>query len=98
MTQREILIKKVRLGVIIFFAALLIGYGALEAKNLAIGPVVSITKPLDGYAATTSLLTIIGHAQNVSFITLDGEQIFTDENGNFSEDRILAIRELNEEG
>ena len=90
MTQREILIKRLRLGVIIFFVAILLGYGAIEARNLAMGPVISITEPFDGYVATTSLVTIIGNAKNVSFITLDGGQIFTDENGNFSEDRILS--------
>ena len=90
MTQREILIKRLRLGVIIFFVALVIGYGALEARNIAMGPIVYMREPADGYAATTSLITIIGNAKNISFITLDGGQIFTDEEGNFSEDRILS--------
>jgi hypothetical protein len=75
---------------VIFFAVIIVGYGALEAKNLAEGPIVSIISPTSGDVATSSVITIKGVAKNVSFITLNGDQIFTDENGNFSEDRIIS--------
>jgi len=90
MTQRETTRKRARWGVVIFFIVIIVGYGALEARNLAEGPIVSITNPRDGTVATSSVIAITGVAKNVSFITLNGNQIFTDENGNFSEDRIIS--------
>ena len=90
MTQREILRKKIRIASIIVILVLLSAYGIFQARNLAEGPIVSITAPLNGAVSSSSVVTISGTAKNVAFMTLDGEQIYTDEQGNWSEDRVLA--------
>jgi len=91
MTQRENLKKRIRIGTIVLIAVLLISYGIFQARNLAIGPVISITAPINGETSSSTLITIVGKAENVSFMTLDGFQIFTDTDGNFSEDRVLYL-------
>ncbi len=90
MNQREIVRKRIRLGIILVIALGLIFYASFQVRNLALGPEISITAPENGAVSSTTEITIIGIAKNVVFMTLDGRQIFTDENGNFSEDIILS--------
>lgn len=91
MTQREILRKKIRIASIAFVVLALLSYGAFQARALARGPVVSVSGPTNGAVVRSPEITIAGTAENVSFMTLDGLQIFTDQSGNFSEDRILSL-------
>ncbi len=90
MNQREIVRKRIRLGIILVIALGLVSYGAFQARNLALGPVISISEPENGSVSSTTEITISGTAKNVTLMTLDGRQIFTDENGNWSEDIILS--------
>ncbi len=53
------------------------------------GPQLVITSPTDGFATTEQLLTVTGNAQNISFIQMNGNQIFADSSGNFSEKLLL---------
>ncbi len=90
MTQREIVRKRIRVAIIVIIALTLISYAIFQARNLALGPIISITEPVNGETLSTTTVTIAGTAENISFMTLDGQQIFTDTNGNFSEDIILS--------
>ncbi len=91
MTQRENLKKRIRIATIALVAVLLVLYGVFQARNLAIGPVITIMTPSNGETSSSALITILGKAKNISFMTLDGQQIFTDTAGNFSEDRVLSV-------
>lgn len=68
----------------------LIGYGFFQVRHFVRGPVLSITAPEDGEVVTDPRLTITGSAHNISFITLNESDIFTDENGTFSQELLLA--------
>lgn len=91
MTEREIIRKRIRVSIIILIAAAFLFYGAFEARKLALGPIVSIESPQNGQVVTSPDITIAGTAKNISYMTLNGLHIFTDQAGNFSEDRVLSL-------
>lgn len=80
----------IRTAVVIIFALALAGYALYQTKSLREGPQLLITTPLNGSLATTSLLVISGTAKNISWITLNGRQIYVDEAGNFREQLLLS--------
>lgn len=60
-------------------------YAYRQSYEYLRGPVIAITEPKNGSAAATSRMILSGTARNVSFLTLNGRQIFTDERGRFRE-------------
>jgi len=72
-----------RIGLILA-ALLIIGYGAFEARRLIAGPEIVILSPKDGSATSTTPLVISGIAQNISFLTVNDNPSYTDEQGRFS--------------
>ncbi len=65
-------------------------YGFYQSRFLLQGPLVSIWNPEDGSSVSSSILDIQGEAKNISYITLDGRQIFVNEQGIFKEKILLA--------
>ena len=70
--------------IIIALIVILVSYGLFEARRLIEGPVITITSPQSGSATSSTLLTISGTAQNISFLTVDDAPAFTDIAGHFS--------------
>ena len=70
-------------GVIVFYAY-------YQSRAILAGPQLLITLPQHGYAATSSLVVIRGVATNAKEITLQGQVIFIDLEGNFAEELLLA--------
>ncbi len=70
--------------------AVFITYILFQARFIVFGPSVAIEYPTDGAVITTSVITMSGHASNAAWIALNGVQIFTDENGRWSEALPLA--------
>jgi len=64
-------------------ALLIVGYGAFEARRLISGPEVTILSPLSGTATSSNTVSISGIAQNISFLTINDNPAFTDEQGHF---------------
>lgn len=64
-------------------------YSYLKVKTYIVGPVISVEYPHNGQTLRKSFLQIEGRAQNVSFIYLNGRQIFVDSSGFFSERLLL---------
>ena len=64
-------------------------YGYSQSREYLRGPVIMIDEPINGSSSTTSLVSLRGSARNISFLTLNGRQIFTDEQGRFSESLLL---------
>jgi len=90
MTDRRKVTKIVRTWIAVIAVAIIIGYGAFRAKDLAEGPKLDITSPENGMTLYDSLLEIRGTAENISFLTLNGNKIFTDESGIYDEQILLA--------
>jgi hypothetical protein len=64
---------------------LVLGYGLFEARKLLEGPEIIIESPADGSATSSSLVTIEGTAQNISFLTINDAPAYTDASGHFVE-------------
>lgn len=64
-------------------------YGYRQSRQYLRGPVIVVTEPEDGFSSILPLLSITGKAGNAAFLTLNGKQIFTDEQGGFSEKLLL---------
>ena len=90
MTDRRKVKLLVRIWVAIGAISLIVGYGAFRAKSLVEGPDIGIASPLNGATSTESLITVKGYAKNISFLTLNGNKIFTDESGVFTERVLLS--------
>ena len=76
--------------VIIVLAAIGLGiYAYFQSEEFLRGPILVIEEPRNGLTATTSRVAVQGFAHNVSFLTLNGRPIFTDELGRFKESVLL---------
>lgn len=74
----------------IFFIVIILGYASFQARNIIAGPVVKIKTPLNGASVEQSLINIKGVAKNISRISMNDKQIFTDDEGEFSEKLLLS--------
>lgn len=81
-------ILKVSFVSLIVIAGLL--YGLFQAQGMLRGPVVSVTHPTNGSTLSSPLVEVTGTAENIAYITLNGEQIFTNQFGEFREKLIAA--------
>ncbi len=82
--------KKLTILFGVLFLISFIIYTGFEAQKIIYGPRISISEPQDEETFyQNGAIKVIGTAKNISFITLDGRQIFTDQNGNFEEDFVL---------
>jgi hypothetical protein len=64
---------------------LVLGYGLFEARRLLQGPEITISSPAPGSATSSTLVTIEGTAQNISFLTINDAPAYTDASGKFVE-------------
>jgi len=80
---------------LIGLVALLIGlYAFSRSLNYIHGPQIHIFQPINGSAIASSTVTIIGRADNINSLSVDGQTIFIDEAGNFTE-TLLVFKGLN---
>jgi hypothetical protein len=85
--MNKINIKLVLIVLIVGFLGI---YFLFQARGYLFGPKITLDSPLDGETIHNSYFKVKGQALNVSSLSLNGRQIFTDENGNFSESLLLA--------
>lgn len=69
--------------------ALIAVYAYQQFETYLTGPVISVTHPANGALVAEQLVEISGTAQNVSHLTLNGAQIYTDTAGHFTEQLLL---------
>lgn len=69
---------------------IIIGYAIFNSRLLIAGPQILVKSPENGSVFEDPLIEIIGTAKNTSFITLDGNPVYIDENGSFNEKLLLA--------
>ena len=69
---------------------LLTSYSLYQARAILTGPRVWIESPLDGQEVSSSLVVMEGRAKNIAWISLNDRQIFTDEEGKWSEKLIVS--------
>lgn len=78
----------------IIFSILLVlgilGYIYYQMNDYLKGPILVLTEPADNSTLYQNDVLIKGYAQNISYISMNGRQIFTDQTGQFSEEILLA--------
>ncbi|NIT71920.1 hypothetical protein GWO43_13795, partial [candidate division KSB1 bacterium] len=73
---------------ITLIALLVIGVGSytyLKAQPLVHGPEIQVFSPRNGTMLEDPLVGVTGTAKHISYLHINGRQIFTDEAGQFSE-------------
>lgn len=90
MTDRRKVKRMLKVWIAVTAIVIVVGYGAFKAKNLAEGPRLEVSSPTNGYTSRTALVEIKGTAENISFLTLNGAKIFTDESGAYDESILLS--------
>ena len=75
---------------LILAGVLVLAYGIWQARDFLRGPRIYLESPQEGEILKENLLAIKGRAYDVSKLMLNGRSIFTDENGNFYEETLLA--------
>jgi hypothetical protein len=79
-----------RITLIVVAFVLIVGYSYFRAENLLTGPRLEILEPKNGTTLKTPEIVLKGEAKNISFLTLNGRQIYTDSAGNFSRELLLS--------
>lgn len=71
-------------------AICIIGYALFNARLLISGPEISIESPQNGSSFTDPFIELHGTAKQTSFITLNGQGLYTDAHGSFTVPLVLA--------
>lgn len=69
---------------------LLVSYSLFQARVLLTGPRIWIDNPQDGDTVRNPLIVMEGRTRNIAWLSLNGRQIFTDEEGRWSEKLIVS--------
>lgn len=64
---------------------IIVGYALFQSRFIILGPQITITYPQDAERLLEPVFRMEGKAKNISWLTLNGNQIFTDEDGVWSE-------------
>lgn len=76
--------------IIILLIVFFVVFGLYRAKGFILGPEIVIFEPNDRANHNQSHIIVKGIIKNVSLLYLNGNQIFTNKNGEFQEDLLLA--------
>jgi hypothetical protein len=90
MTDRRRVKWLMKVWIAVGAVVIVVGYGAFRAKDLAEGPRLEIVSPTNGFSSHDALIDIRGTVQNISFLTLNGNKIFTNEAGTYDEKILLS--------
>lgn len=90
MTDRRKIHKHLRIWTAVLAIAIVLGYAAFAATDFVRGPTIEVASPSDGSVSASRVVEISGTAKNLSFLTLNGDKIYTDESGAFSERILLS--------
>jgi hypothetical protein len=90
MINREETKKLIKLGSISLVVLIVLGYSAFASHNFILGPEITLSEPENGMTVATSSIKIVGIAHRIKDISLNGRPIIIDNEGNFSEEILLA--------
>jgi hypothetical protein len=82
--------KKIARWLFVLLVFLILAYAFFEARNIVQGPQILIATPPGGTTVTSQLVEITGNTKNIQDITLDGRDIYIDEDGVFTERLLLS--------
>lgn len=76
---------------IIFLLVGAVAYGYFQARAYLEGPVISLESPAPGLVLEGPSFTVSGTIRNAAFISLNGRQIYTTEEGFFREQLLAPV-------
>ncbi len=79
----------VKMTLIFTIILIIVTYSYYKSKDFIIGPSITIESPLTGTGVANPLVEVIGVASNISYISMDDRQIYTNEKGKFKEKLLL---------
>lgn len=82
--------KKIKIWIFVFLGIVVFSYAGFQSKKLLSGPVIEIISPQNGSTFIQTLILVEGTAKNISYLSLNGRQIYTDKNGYFGEKFLLS--------
>lgn len=82
--------KNLTLATTFILAIIIIGYAIFNSRLLIAGPQIIVKGPETGSVFEDPLIELRGIAKNTAFITLDGNPVYVDEDGNFNEKLLLS--------
>ena len=91
---RTQLIRNMRIALIVVVAAIIIIYAVWRSLAYARGPKIEIFQPVNGSTAASSTIEIVGRADRVTSLTVDGSPISFDEQGGFR-DAVIVFPGVN---
>ena len=83
--SRTSTLRLIRLGVIILVALIITLYALSRSFNYIHGPNIEVFQPIDGSSISSTTVTIIGRADRINTLSLNGKTVFIDQSGNFNE-------------
>ncbi|MFA6295668.1 MAG: hypothetical protein WC666_04645 [Candidatus Paceibacterota bacterium] len=91
---RTTILRIIKLSGALMLTGIIIAYAIWRSLDYARGPEIKIFWPTNGETATSSIITITGQVLRVNKLTLNGNPITTDEQGNWNQD-IFIFQGLN---
>lgn len=86
--------KVMKISGLFFIACIIVLYSFYQARFILEGPQITVWDPESGSTVSQTILDIKGEAKNIARLSLDGRQIFVNEQGAFRE-RVLLSKGLN---
>ena len=90
MTDRHKTRRYIKIITVIFLIVVFVGYTLYEIQKVVLGPRIEVLSPTNGSLVANSFTEISGIAKNINEISLNDRKIYTDEQGNFKEELLLA--------
>ena len=90
MTDRNKTRKYIKILMISFLIFIFVGYTLYEIQKVVFGPQIEVISPKNGALVSDSFTEVTGVAKNIKEISLNDRKIYTDEQGNFKEELLLA--------
>ena len=86
---RTTTLRLIRILIIAILACGIITYAVFRSLDYARGPSITIIEPTDGSSTASTTVTIRGHVDRVNAININGNPIFMDVAGNFTQTLII---------
>ena len=86
---RTTLLRIIKISTGVLLALLVIGYAIWGSLNYARGPAIEISSPANNSAVNSNVAVITGRADRVNSLSLNGDPISMDEQGNFSQTVVI---------
>ncbi|MDB5259645.1 MAG: seg [Candidatus Taylorbacteria bacterium] len=90
MMTREGSKRLISWSIIAIVLIVVFGYALFAFRDIARGPSVMITEPVNGETYATSSVPVKGRTERVQYLALDGKSVLIDENGDFSDFILLS--------